>query len=231
MLNDERVVVGALLIVCGAVLSCFSTGGSSSSSGGGAGSFPPAVVLPSILLYASSNIPMASSSVYKESAFDKTRVDVWYLTQWVSVYQFFLSFLFLPLSPGRSSSDQANILGLGWRCYTGQIRFCAEHSMGFLLFAYTGVNIVFNTLGLYLTKHTSAALNSISYSVLLPLNTALYFTPFVPGFLRMTWHYPEGYFLEAGMLLVLVGFAVFQLFMNGRLERVGGPLPSTPPRR
>eukprot|EP00913_Durusdinium_trenchii_P007846 g7364.t1 len=42
---------------------------------------------------------------------------------------------------------------------------------------YCGVNVCFNTLGLYLTKHGSAVLNALSYSMLLPFTTALFFTP------------------------------------------------------
>lgn len=39
------------------------------------------------------------------------------------------------------------------------------------------MNVCFNTLGLYLTKHGSAVLNALSYSVLLPFTTCLFFTP------------------------------------------------------
>eukprot|EP00397_Hematodinium_sp_SG-2012_P028518 GEMP01030028.1.p1 GENE.GEMP01030028.1~~GEMP01030028.1.p1 ORF type:complete len:249 (+),score=33.07 GEMP01030028.1:173-919(+) len=50
----------------------------------------------SIMFYALSNVPMACSAVYKERSFSKTRLDVWYLTQWVSVYQFLVTFLLIP---------------------------------------------------------------------------------------------------------------------------------------
>ena len=39
------------------------------------------------------------------------------------------------------------------------------------------MNVLFNTLGLYLTKVASALMNAISYAVLLPCTTLLFFTP------------------------------------------------------
>ena len=78
-----------------------------------------------ILLYFCSNIPMACSAVYKVSSrcrpcttshtksfgqeknFNDVILDVWYLTQWVSIYQFLVSFLFMPalLVPGHPHSN------------------------------------------------------------------------------------------------------------------------------
>ena len=53
------------------------------------------------------------------------------------------------------------------------------HEYAALLIGYCGVNFVFNTIGLYLTKHAGAALNSISFSMLLPLTTMSYALPFL----------------------------------------------------
>ena len=42
---------------------------------------------------------MALSAVYKEIAFKSgEQVNVWYLCQWVSIYQFLISWLFMPLT-------------------------------------------------------------------------------------------------------------------------------------
>jgi drug/metabolite transporter (DMT)-like permease len=49
------------------------------------------------VIYFLSNVPMALSAVYKEIAFKDQTVDVWYLCFWVSMYQFLISFLFVPL--------------------------------------------------------------------------------------------------------------------------------------
>merc|ERR1711865_529406 len=55
-----------------------------------------------------SNVPMALSAVYKEIAFKDQTVDVWYLCFWVSTYQFFVSFLFVPLLGVPFISGEAN---------------------------------------------------------------------------------------------------------------------------
>ena len=75
-----------------------------------------------------------------------------------------------------------------------------------LMIAYCGINFVFNTIGLYLTKHAGAALNSISFSMLLPLTTLSYALPFL------------GPFREAivpstivGLLVVLGGFLLYEI--------------------
>ena len=49
------------------------------------------------VIYFLSNVPMALSAVYKEIAFKNQTVDVWYLCFWVSLYQFLVSFAFVPL--------------------------------------------------------------------------------------------------------------------------------------
>lgn len=49
------------------------------------------------VIYFLSNVPMAASGVYKEVAFREQTVDVWYLSQWVAIYQFLFSFVFIPL--------------------------------------------------------------------------------------------------------------------------------------
>merc|ERR1712185_282724 len=51
----------------------------------------------SLLLYFSSNVPMALSAVYKERNFAGSDVHVLYLTQWVSIYQFLFGFALAPL--------------------------------------------------------------------------------------------------------------------------------------
>ena len=50
---------------------------------------------------------MACSLVYKELAFNDALLDVWYLTQYVSIFQFLWGFVFCPLLvlPGFSSAE------------------------------------------------------------------------------------------------------------------------------
>merc|ERR1711871_717417 len=96
-------LVGALLILTGAVCSCIPAFQKHTDDGNARWY--------AILLYFCSNIPMACSAVYKEKNFNDVILDVWYLTQWVSIYQFLVSFLFMPalLMPGFGSKD-----GMTW---------------------------------------------------------------------------------------------------------------------
>merc|ERR1719178_24138 len=61
----------------------------------------------SCLVYVMSNVPMACSAVYKEYAFKSYKINVVYLTQWVSIFQLFFGFLIAPLQlvPGVGSSN------------------------------------------------------------------------------------------------------------------------------
>ncbi|CAJ1341772.1 unnamed protein product, partial [Effrenium voratum] len=68
----------------------------------------------------------------------------------------------------------------------------------------------FNTLGLYLTKHGSAVLNALSYSILLPFTTALFFTPLLGEYQEPLTR--DAYFTFVGLIAVLVGFAIYQLY-------------------
>ncbi|CAJ1337242.1 unnamed protein product [Effrenium voratum] len=67
-----------------------------------------------ILFYALSNLPMAASSCYKEATFEDNHLDVWYLTQWVSIWQFLVSFAYMPLLvlPGFSSREGMSFAGV-----------------------------------------------------------------------------------------------------------------------
>ncbi|CAJ1341771.1 unnamed protein product, partial [Effrenium voratum] len=75
---------------------------------------------------------------------------------------------------------------------------------------YCAVNVCFNTLGLYLTKHGSAVLNALSYSILLPFTTALFFTPLLGEYQEPLTR--DAYFTFVGLIAVLVGFAIYQLY-------------------
>lgn len=185
-----------------------------------------------ILFYALSNFPMAASSCYKESTFENHHLDVWYLTQWVSIWQFLISFIYMPLLvlPGFSSKQGMSFAEVvdsfvdGWTCYSQQDPDCARGGAFLLLTGYCGVNVCFNTLGLYLTKHGSAVLNALSYSILLPFTTALFFTPLLGPYQEPLMR--DAYFTFIGLVVTLFGFAIYQLYSQqvGESRRV----PSTP---
>jgi hypothetical protein len=223
-------LVGALCILLGACVSCIPnlTGTRDDSR------------WYAILLYFCSNIPMACSAVYKEMNFNEATLDVWFLTQWVSIYQFLISFCYLPmlLVPGFGSKEGmtwtqvGHSMSDGFNCYlevegsyvtdstTGLHVPCSERGTFWLLTGYCAVNIMFNTLGLYLTKVGTATLQSLAYALLLPLTTVTFCAPML-GWWSFTAPYKETLsgFTLLGLVLVMAGFGIYQHFTNS----VGGP--------
>jgi len=199
-------IVGASVIVIGA---CVTIG--------------PAVVLQgeraskqfrwyACLVYFFSNVPMAISSVYKEMSFRNEKIDVLYLTQWVSIFQLFVGFLLAPLQriPGFGSlkSDTPDVwtqMTRGTDCWLEINKECRARSTFILLSGYVAINFAFNTLGLYLTKRSSATLTSIAYALLLPITT-LTFSLSIMGSYRekitkFTW---------IGLALTISGFLIYR---------------------
>jgi drug/metabolite transporter (DMT)-like permease len=221
-------IVGALSIMLGA---CISVG--------------PAVLHPadlstnfrwySCLIYFLSNAPMALSSVYKEYSFTNEKVDLFYLCQWVSVYQLLVGFLFAPLQviPGFGTAKGVPLSQIpvdfmkGMWCYLQMTppeasakdleysEACAEQHCFFLLSGYVLVNFIFNALGLYITQRGSATLKSVAYAILLPITTVTFSLPFMGSYREsltpFTW---------IGLVVVLAGFGLFRYGEK--------PLPPTP---
>lgn len=203
-------VSGAVLITGGAILSSLASMLPDQDRG--------ETSWASTAFYALSNVPMACSAVYKERSFSKARLDVWYLTQWVSIYQFLVTFLFLPImilpifgdasSGVHSVSDVLTNLQGGLDCYLQRIPVCAEHSAFWLLTGYTAINVLYNTLGLFVTKHGGAAFTAICYSLLLPVSSLIWFTPLVgryqEKFTATSWA------TVAAVAVTLCGFLCYQ---------------------
>eukprot|EP00928_Gymnodinium_smaydae_P061049 TRINITY_DN4509_c0_g3_i2.p1 TRINITY_DN4509_c0_g3~~TRINITY_DN4509_c0_g3_i2.p1 ORF type:complete len:431 (+),score=84.43 TRINITY_DN4509_c0_g3_i2:165-1295(+) len=218
---SSKEMAGALLIVAGACVSVVPSLLQASASD----SLGSNIRWYAVIFYAMSNVPMAMSACYKESKFDKAQLDVWYLTQWVSIFQFLVSFVYMPLlvlpgfgsQDGMSWSDVVSALSDGMDCYLERVPECAEQWTFLLLTGYCGVNVCFNTLGLYLTKHGSAVLNSLSYSILLPFTTCLFFTPLLGSYQEPIT--TTSAFTFSGLVLALAGFAVYQRYTGG----VGAP--------
>merc|ERR1719499_552758 len=156
------------------------------------------------------------STCYKEANFKEQELDVWYLTQWVSIIQFFVSFLFMPLLclPGFGSAEGTPLQDLprqfwgGWQCCMHEAKECVGKPTLWLLVGYCGINVLYNTLGLYLVKVASALMNALSYAILLPCTTLLFFTPLAgvaqEHFTAYNW------FTVLGLLVVLNGFVRYQ---------------------
>jgi len=157
---------------------------------------------------------------------------VWYLTQWVSIWQFVVSFAYMPLlvmpgfgsKQGMSFQEVLSSFSDGWTCYTEKDPDCADAHAFMLLTGYCGVNVCFNTLGLYLTKHGSAVLNALSYSILLPFTTILFFTPLLGSYQEPLTRNASYTFI--GLVVVLVGFAIYQWYSQNVGQQVTCMLPS-----
>mmetsp|Transcript_64185 Transcript_64185/g.139454 ORF Transcript_64185/g.139454 Transcript_64185/m.139454 type:complete len:431 (-) Transcript_64185:462-1754(-) len=174
-----------------------------------------------VVLYAISNVPMAMSSCYKEGNFQEQELDVWYLTQWVSIFQFLISFVFMPLLclPGFGSKDGMAMseipaqISSGWDCCMQVSPDCRDKPTFWLLIGYCAVNVMYNTLGLYLVKVASALMNALSYAILLPCTTLMFFTP-MAGVAQEHFH-KYNICTMVGLLLALWGFMMYQ--QNGQL--------------
>uniref|UniRef100_A0A7R9YEX8 EamA domain-containing protein n=1 Tax=Pinguiococcus pyrenoidosus TaxID=172671 RepID=A0A7R9YEX8_9STRA len=190
------------------------------------------------LIYASSNIPIAISAVYKEWAFNNKRVNVFYLTQCVSIWQLFLGFLMGPLQllPALHQSAMqedragwaeqllglASDFGFGLRCSvdsdapsTSSHQRCGFWPAGFLVLAYCIVNFVFNALGLLLVKKASATLMSISNALILPLTSFAFSFHFLGAYQE-----PVNAFTVLGLATTLLGFGMYEYGLHRQRERI-----------
>ena len=164
------------------------------------------------MLYMSSNVPYSMSYVYKEHGFKNLAIHVVFLTQWVSIYQLLLGFLFAPLQLipgfGGETTTMAGIFSSfysGFCCYTQQEESCRANNVFLLSLGYCLVNFAFNTLGLYLVKRSSATLNSVSYAVILPLTTLAFTSPLLGAFQE-----PFRLSTILGLAVTLVGFGLYK---------------------
>eukprot|EP00298_Acanthocystis_sp_HF-20_P004357 c14694_g1_i1.p1 GENE.c14694_g1_i1~~c14694_g1_i1.p1 ORF type:complete len:579 (+),score=206.18 c14694_g1_i1:23-1738(+) len=103
--------IGATIVIAGLVVSVWPAVG---GTGGDAGP-----ILGDMIFF-SSTIPIAMSAVYKEIAFRKVELDVWYLNLFVALYQTICSLLYFPLAAimsGIAISDVPSSLYNGFMCY------------------------------------------------------------------------------------------------------------------
>jgi hypothetical protein len=204
-------LLAASLIIAGALVTVLPGVAASNDASSGTGGSQTKWY--AVLIYFLSNVPMACSAVYKELKFAEANLDVWYLTQWVSFWQLLVGFLFAPALtlPGFASAD-----GIPWteiksnfadgaRCFLETTDECAAGHAFWLLTGYCLINVLYNTLGLYLVKEGSAVLNGLSYSLVLPFSTLAFSLPFLGTnreSLRATTF--------VGLVTVMAGFMLYQ---------------------
>lgn len=166
------------------------------------------------MLYIASNIPIALSCVYKEKGFAHMHVHVIYLTQMVSIYQLLVGFVLglLQVFPGVGTVEGSSIAEItnqfisGVKCYLFMDAQCREDYTFFLLTGYCVLNFVFNTTGLYLVKHDSAVLSTLTNALVLPLTCLAFSFPMMGKYRE-----PFDFVTLFGLCIVLSGFAIWRL--------------------
>jgi hypothetical protein len=115
-----------------------------------------------VLVYFSSVIPTAISSIYKEHSLKKMFVNMFYLQAWVSLFQFLCSFLFLPINMlpvigGITFQEIPSNIIDGGKCFVGiKSRDGDNCDWAFIpILGYTLANFFFNILSLYILKNLS----------------------------------------------------------------------------
>eukprot|EP00294_Goniomonas_avonlea_P002034 CAMPEP_0114540284 /NCGR_PEP_ID=MMETSP0114-20121206/680_1 /TAXON_ID=31324 /ORGANISM="Goniomonas sp, Strain m" /LENGTH=286 /DNA_ID=CAMNT_0001724425 /DNA_START=45 /DNA_END=906 /DNA_ORIENTATION=- len=179
----------------------------------------------SCLIFWAANVPNALSSVCKEYALKGTCVlDVMYLTMWVGLFQTGFGFAFIPLQalPGFGGFPLAGLgsnLWDGILCTIGHNPFldddCAGYQPAIFLSGYVVINFAYNVLGLFLTKHGSATLASIAYTLQIPFTNVLFSICSIMG----SDCEPFTVWSGTGLGLVLGGFCVHAYFEHRNEQR------------
>lgn len=171
------------------------------------GSSASAQTLLANFIYISSNVPFAASYVFKEYAFQNLNINVIYLTQMVSIYQFFLCVALAPIQqmPGMGSENGMSLSDIWTSLGNGFTMFLTNSNAFWMLITYTLVNFVFNTTGLYLVKHGNALLNVFSFAIILPLTVLTFNLP-------LLGQYREDFSPSTllGLAVVLIGFFLWR---------------------
>ncbi|KAF4672682.1 hypothetical protein FOL47_000235 [Perkinsus chesapeaki] len=173
----------------------------------------------SVCLYFLSNIPMALSNVYKESGFSNYSVGVWTLTAYVAGYQTIISFGlgFLQCIPYLSGQPGGVPLAPHAVVFNFLDAFTfSVGPAGALLLAYCVVNLVFNVLGVAVTRYGSALqvgaiMCSLAYAVKLPVSSLLYTSSFLMGKDHAETFSPYSLF---GVVGVTIGFILYVRYSN-----------------
>lgn len=200
--------IGALFIIAGAVTAAVpalnaSEGGRETKAWG-------------LALYAFSIIPYSISNVYREFTFrDRPSLNPFYLMLWVSVFQFLLGFLTMPILTleifgGTKFSDMPDQLTIGWKCFTGQYvpGLSCETGVapGWFLFLYVLLNFVVSFLRLMLIKYGSALLLQVTNAIALLTTNIIFCLPFVMGDDTESFSMWDA----LGLGIVVAGFLIFR---------------------
>jgi drug/metabolite transporter (DMT)-like permease len=200
---------------------------SASSSSGGVGGGMSVTV--AIVVYFLSVLPSAFSNIYKEQQMKVHNMNEVHTSTFVSFYQLWIGFLFLPLlalpSLGGLTVDQmTSQMSDGFTCFLGTNPNDPDddcsHSAYILLF-YILLNFVYNVLLLVITKRGSAVLLVVSQALSLPLtNIAFTMKPLMGSDVE-----PLTITDLVGIILVCIGFLAYSGygFANSFMVAQGPP--------
>lgn len=176
----------------------------------------------SVLIYAVSQFPTATSSVLKEKAFRRGALDVFYLTTVVSWIQLGLTWMWAPLLslPGFGGVPLREVPSTfreGFYCFIGHddvpvyslgkvIGHCSPFVTR-ITFMFSLSGFFAGVLQLFITKYSSAVLTVLVTAVALPLANLAFSVPFVMGADSVE---PFSWWDVGGLAVVLAGLALYR---------------------
>lgn len=198
----------------------------SNSSGGASGGMTISVA---IIVYFLSVLPSAFSNIYKEQQMKVHNMHEVHTSTFVSFYQLWIGFVFLPLLAmpslgGLSVAQMASQMSDGFTCFMGTnpndpLDDCSQSA--YILLLYIFLNFVYNVLLLVITKRGSAVLLVVSQALSLPLtNIAFTLRPLMGPDVE-----PLTITDLSGIVLVCIGFLAYSGygFANNFMVAQGPP--------
>jgi len=171
-----------------------------------------------VLIYILSMFPSSFSSVYKEAAFNRTILDIYYLSVWVSWFQFFIGLVLAPLQaiPGFGVDITQVPVDLyeGFLCFFGSPSDTCSN-LWIPLLIYVFVNFFYNVFSLLVTKHGSATTLMIAYAIQLPIANLTFTSKLIMG----PYVEPFSWYDIGGLVVVLIGFVIYS-YGEIRKERI-----------
>ena len=172
-----------------------------------------------IFVFFISVLPGAVSNVYKEEKMKGKELDVYEVTTAISVWQFALGFLFMPLLMlkafgGLGKSEIESQMADGFVCFLGENPRPNDNCDGaFWLFTfYVIINWAYNILLMHMTKEGSAILLTISGAIGMPLTNLAFSIKAVMG----DEAEPFTIFDFGGLVCVCIGFLTYSAFGFGK---------------
>jgi len=206
-------VTGAGLILLGSIVASLPFFLSYDSHEDVPGAAPTSSIM--IFVFFISVIPGAISNVYKEEKMKGKELDVYEATTAISIWQFLLGFLFMPLLMlkafgGLSGSEISSQMADGFICFLGENPRPTDNCEGaFWLFNfYVLINLAYNILLMRMTKEGSAILLTISGAIGMPITNLAFSIKAIMG----DEVEPFTIYDFGGLILVCVGFLTYSAF-------------------